>query len=58
MSAPHLTVDGWVIEPDYSTPYVGHTWTAHSSAYEASVAAPTYEELLDEIAAFGEEAVS
>lgn len=58
MSAPHLTVDGWVIEPDYSTPFVGHTWTASSSTYEASVAAATYEELLDEIAAFEAEAVS
>lgn len=57
-NSPHLTVDGWMIEPDYSTPFVGHTWTASSSTYEASVAAATYEELLDEIAAVEAEAVS
>jgi hypothetical protein len=44
-----LTHKGWQIEPDYSAPFVGHTWTAHSVDHETSVAAATYEELLDEI---------
>jgi hypothetical protein len=52
MSAPaHLRHEGWVIEPDYSCPSVAHTWVASSSDYEISVAAATYGELLDEIAA-------
>lgn len=53
MTAPaHLCHEGWVIEPDYSAPHVGHTWTAHSVDYETSLGAATYQDLLVEIAEF------
>ena len=52
MTAQHLFVDSWQIVPDYCAPYVGHTWTAHSSTYETSLSAATYKELLVEIAEY------
>jgi hypothetical protein len=53
MSGPaHLRHNGWVIEPDYNAPYIPNTWVASSTDYETSLCAPTYKELLVEIAEF------
>lgn len=57
MSA-HLRHEGWVIEPDYSCPSPAHTWVASSSDFETSLAAPTFGELLHEIAEFEAEVLS
>lgn len=57
MSA-HLRHEGWVIEPDYSCPSPAHTWVASSSDFETSLAAPTFAELLFEIAEFEAEVLS